>query len=577
MSNHLLVAAIDFGTTFSSWGFSFKHEYDLEPTKVTAKQWTGLQSAVSLKGPTTILIKPDGKTIDSFGFDAETKYAELAEDQKHKEWYFFKRFKMQLFDKIGLRRDFTIDDATGKALQAKTVFSLSIRYLKDDLMDMSKRQLLDQHLMETDIHWVLTVPAIWNDVAKQFMRDAAESAGISSENVTIALEPESASLYCQHLPATRTQNSLGKLPSGSKYLILDAGGGTVDITVHEIMPNGILREIHKATGGDWGGTKVDQAFENFLCEITGEGVLEKFRDNAMEDYLDLLRNFEVKKREAKLNSDRQTSIKIPVALIDQATEVTGKNVIVKISQSRYRDRVQLAGDKLRLDPVVMIGFFEESVKSITAHMESLFVQSQLQDCEAILMVGGFSESSVLQEKIKTHFPDRKIVVPTDAGLAVLKGAVLFGHNPALIAERICKYTYGSDSSHRKRDTCTHRKTNTFIAEGKTYCDDIFQVHVRAGDVVKVGERQEEQIFYPIYREQTAMSFGIYCTKERCPELITDEGCVKLGEVEIPIPETTNGCKRDVGISFLFGGTELEVKIQDKTKGAERKASLSFLG
>jgi hypothetical protein len=53
-----------------------------------------------LLGPTTILIRPDGETIDSFGFDAETRYAELAEDREHKEWYYFKRFKMQLFDKI---------------------------------------------------------------------------------------------------------------------------------------------------------------------------------------------------------------------------------------------------------------------------------------------------------------------------------------------------------------------------------------------------------------------------------------------------------------------------------------------
>jgi hypothetical protein len=29
-------------------------------------------------------------------------------------------------------------------------------------------------LVETDIHWVLTVPAIWKDNAKQFMREAAQ-------------------------------------------------------------------------------------------------------------------------------------------------------------------------------------------------------------------------------------------------------------------------------------------------------------------------------------------------------------------------------------------------------------------
>jgi hypothetical protein len=43
----------------------------------------------------------------------------------------------------------------------------------------------------------------------------------------------------------------------------------VDITVHEITKNGNLKEIYKANGGDWGGTKVDQAFEDLISEITG--------------------------------------------------------------------------------------------------------------------------------------------------------------------------------------------------------------------------------------------------------------------------------------------------------------------
>jgi hypothetical protein len=53
-------------------------------------------------------------------------------------------------------------------------------------------------------------------------------------------------------------------------MILLLLGGTVDVTAHQIMSDGILKEIHQATGGDWGGTKVDQAFEKFICEITGK-------------------------------------------------------------------------------------------------------------------------------------------------------------------------------------------------------------------------------------------------------------------------------------------------------------------
>lgn len=46
----------------------------------------------------------------------------------------------------------------------------------------------------------------------------------------------------------------------------------------------------------------------------------------------------------------------------------------------------------------------------------------------LVLVGGFAESPMLQAAITNAFKDKKkVIVPRDAGLAVLKGAVLFGH------------------------------------------------------------------------------------------------------------------------------------------------------
>lgn len=67
-----------------------------------------------------------------------------------------------------------INDETGKKLKAIKVFSYSIRFLKDDLIAEMNRREKDVKVTDQDIHWVLTVPAIWNDDAKQFMREAAE-------------------------------------------------------------------------------------------------------------------------------------------------------------------------------------------------------------------------------------------------------------------------------------------------------------------------------------------------------------------------------------------------------------------
>ena len=92
-----MVGAIDFGTTFSGWAYSFIHEFESEPTKVTVKQWnSGSGTLVTEKTPTSALISPNGKTLVGFGYDAENKYKELAENEEHREYYYFKRFKMAL-------------------------------------------------------------------------------------------------------------------------------------------------------------------------------------------------------------------------------------------------------------------------------------------------------------------------------------------------------------------------------------------------------------------------------------------------------------------------------------------------
>jgi hypothetical protein len=73
----------------------------------------------------------------------------------------------------GLGRNLLLEDASGKKLSAKLVFSLSIKHLKDDLLKLSENRISGGGLRDGDIKWVLTVPAIWNDGAKQFMREAA--------------------------------------------------------------------------------------------------------------------------------------------------------------------------------------------------------------------------------------------------------------------------------------------------------------------------------------------------------------------------------------------------------------------
>ena len=55
------------------------------------------------------------------------------------------------------------------------VVTETIKYLKQELInDVASR--VDK-LEDTDVLYVLTVPAIWSDSAKAFMRNAAEEVG----------------------------------------------------------------------------------------------------------------------------------------------------------------------------------------------------------------------------------------------------------------------------------------------------------------------------------------------------------------------------------------------------------------
>ena len=51
------------------------------------------------------------------------------------------------------------------------VFSACISYLRQHMTDACNSRHVD--IEDDEIQWVLTVPAIWTDGAKQFMREAA--------------------------------------------------------------------------------------------------------------------------------------------------------------------------------------------------------------------------------------------------------------------------------------------------------------------------------------------------------------------------------------------------------------------
>ena len=91
---------------------------------------------------------------------------------------------MMLHHNKEITRNTTVEAANGTAFPALIVFSLTLRYFRDHAL----RELTDAtgaKVLPEDIRWVITVPAIWRQKAKQFIREAAYEVNAPRYNNTI--------------------------------------------------------------------------------------------------------------------------------------------------------------------------------------------------------------------------------------------------------------------------------------------------------------------------------------------------------------------------------------------------------
>ncbi|XP_060606844.1 heat shock 70 kDa protein 12A-like [Ruditapes philippinarum] len=572
----LMVAAIDFGTTFSGWGFSFDNDYKSDPTKISCKHWNSGKN-ISMKAPTTVLIQPDGHTLEAFGYEAEDRYAELADEKEHRTYYYFERFKMMLFDTKKLTRNEELEDDKGKRLPAKRVFAMVIRYLKDDLLKETEKKLTVE-LKEEEIQWVLTVPAIWTPPAKQFMRECAIEAGIQSQNLMIALEPEAASLYCKYftIPKPKDGKAESKVLSlfepGARYMVVDAGGGTIDIIVHEVCTDGTLREIFQANGGNWGGTVVDKAFQDFLTGIVGKIVMKRFQDEHKDDFLDLQREFEVRKRSITPDLKSKVKLKIPVSLSNIYKDVNSKSVKEKIERDdELNGKVKFTADKILFDSSLFKNFFSFTTEHLTEHMKSILHEEATANTNTILMVGGFSESQMLFKAVKSSFVDKNILLPEDAGLSVLKGAVIYGHDRKDISVRISPYTYGF-GIRGSYDPLKHPRER--LHGQKRVRGSMFESLIRKGEETSPGMFTSGRCITPSFGGNT-YSLKLFASQRADPLFVDEPDCFKVGELYVDCTDNEGNVGGTL-VQITCGGTEFEVQVIHETTRNKTNATFNFL-
>ncbi|XP_010147427.1 PREDICTED: heat shock 70 kDa protein 12A-like, partial [Eurypyga helias] len=468
--------------------------------------------------------------------------------------------------------------SNGKTLPALTVFSESLRYLKEHALNTIQEASFQTVCDQEEITWVVTVPAIWNSAARQFMRLAAKEAGLisnmTSEKLIIALEPEAASLWCKKLPqegfmADSSDKKKFEDSPGIQYIVVDCGGGTIDITVHEIQENHYLKELHKATGGGWGGNRVDENFTNFLKEIFDDGVWDEYVKNHPTELQHMMYNFSLQ----KCSTSRED---VYIHCYYNLTRVAGckkdiSHFFKKADGAVWRDgMIMITCEKMK-------SFFDYSIKNVIHTVREILDKPRMAKVQYILLVGGFASSIILRDAISQAFSRKyHILCPADAQVAIAKGAVLFGVNPHIVASRVSARTYGLAVSS-EFDTAIHdvRKLRVSKADGCIYCTDLFKKLVGIDESVNINEIAHYN-FHPTEPDQTSACFSFYCTEKQDAQYVDEEGVELLGSCTVPMPDTKLGKKRQLELDIKFGLTEFKATCTDTTSKECRVVVIDFL-
>ncbi|XP_038648867.1 heat shock 70 kDa protein 12B-like [Scyliorhinus canicula] len=407
-----VVVAIDFGTTASGYAFSLVQDPE---TIHMMRRWEGGDPGVAnQKTPTSLLLTPEG-SFHSLGFTARDHYHDL-DPEEARHWLYFEKFKMKIHSTSDLSMETELKAVNGKSVKALDVFSHALRYFRKHAL----KELNDQFLIAldtNDVRWVITVPAIWKQPAKQFMREAAYQAELASreypEQLLIALEPEAASIYCRklrlhqliELSSTEVTNGYGpenpivssfrqareqlrrsrvsrtflmesgvgdlwaEMKTGDRYVVADCGGGTVDLTVHQIeQPQGTLKELYKASGGPYGAVGVDLAFEKMLCQIFGTDYIERFKVKRPAAWVDLMIAFEARKRTASPKRVNPLNISLPFSFIDYYRKCKGQSVETALKKNSSTLVKWSSQGMLRLTPDAITDLFQPTVKQVVLHI-----------------------------------------------------------------------------------------------------------------------------------------------------------------------------------------------------------------
>ncbi|KAI0086044.1 hypothetical protein BDY19DRAFT_376420 [Irpex rosettiformis] len=483
-----LVLAFDVGTTYSGIGYAI-----LDPGEVPKVQgvtrFPGQENG-DFKIPTVLWYTQEGN-VRAAGAEACSSSMDLAAEDE--DLIFVQWFKLHLRPE-GMKHDAGFNSGTQPPIlpKGKSVVDVFADFLKY-LFDCTHQYITETHpngsslwsSVADQIEVVLSHPNGWEGAQQSQMRRAAIKAGIvpntpvGHQRVHFVTEGEASLHYCLD-----SGLATEAVKSGSSVMIIDAGGGTVDLSSYHFLASSPLsvEEIAPPDCIFQGSTRVNVRAGDFL-----KAKLKNSKYGNDEDLKGMLDHFDKSAKPTFKDSAERSFIKFgSMRDKDPAVGIRNGQVVVEGHE--------------------VFGFFEPSILAIVDAVCKQKAASSRPISQALL-VGGFAASPWLFARLKDLLQPIGLELSrpdNHTNKAVAEGAVSY-YLGDVVSARVARITYGvevvriydaSDSEHYSRRHKLYSRPS-----GNMVLPDGYSPILNKGTRV----RDKEELSHSFYKEASQPS------------------------------------------------------------------------
>ena len=449
-------------------------------------------------------------------------------------------------------------DYSGDEIKLKIVVKEFMRKTKDEIEEKIKERKNNYNLNE--IKWVIAVPPLWDIKGKKFMEDAAEKAGMF--NLDVIFEPEAiySSLF-------KEDNKIidEYLQKNKTFLIVDAGGYTIDFNEYRILDDNNLEQLMNpvsiVNGSSFINEKIFALFKNFV----GEKKIKKNDYLSIKSILDSIEN-------GKKDIDNGRSLKLDIKPFK--IQCKSKSVFSSIKNTIFpspdictkivnKEKFTYDNNGLMIPYEYISNIIEQTTTNIIFYLEHIL--AKIDHIDLIVFTGGFSANKIFKEKIEEYKKghNSEIIFMKEPKIEVMKGAALFALRPNHIIKRIIPITIGVTSYELKNtnEACNYE----YIDENKneTRCYK-YLILVQKKESIKENQIINREIYITYKR------IYIYYSYEK---EINKKNKFVLGYIDSNLDESNNNIKK-LHLTMTFSNY-INVSIIDEKLNVQNSTLLNY--